>query len=206
MDNPCFFILHFVFCNLQLADGRFAMKANVLGVSLALLLCLPALSVAQTTGRTDGPEKSELGKGGYPFGGQTGHVFLTPSFGSGFFEVPGRGEQTGLLYGLDLGYEMDEWIGLQGSYAYLTDRRMSIFGVGSRFTCRRLPFAYDLFVQPGLYAPRGGARNFGLASGVGISVIPHERVQVGIHYAHDAIFSDTRSHLDRVYATVGVSF
>ncbi len=182
------------------------MKTIAWTTVFVLLLCLPALSSAQTPGRTDGPEKGELGKGGYPFGGQAGRVFLTPSFGSGFFEVPGRGEQTGLLYGLDLGYEMDEWVGLQGSYAYLTDRRMSIFGVGARFTYRRHPFAYDLFVQPGLYAPRDGARNFGLASGVGISIIPHERVQFGIHYAHDAVFSDTPSHLNRVYATVGVYF
>ncbi len=182
------------------------MKTMRIGLILGILACGPALALGQATGRTDGQEKGEYGKGGYPFGGQAARAFVTPSFGSGFFDVPGKGVQTGLYYGLDLGCEIDEWIGLQGSYGYLTDRRLSIFGLGARFTRRSLPFAYHAFVQPGLYAPRGGQRSFGLAAGAGISVVPQDRIQVGLHYAHDFIFSDVRSHLDRVYATLGVTF
>lgn len=173
---------------------------------LFVLLCLPALAGAEGTGRTDGPEKSEYGKGGYPFGGRVGRFYVTPAFGSGFFEVPRKGNETGLLYGLDLGYEMDEWVGLQGSYHYLTDRAMSLFGLGSRFTYRQLPFAYHVSMQAGLYVPRAGSGDFGLAPGAGIDVVLHERVQVGLNYCHDFIFSDARAHLNRVYATVGVYF
>ncbi len=173
---------------------------------LFLLLCLPVLAGAQTTGRTDGPEKSEYGKGGYPFGGRVGRFYVTPAFGSGFFDAPQKGVQTGLLYGLDLGYEMDEWVGLQGSYHYLTDRNMSTFGLGSRFTYRHLPFAYHVSVQAGFYAPRAGSRDFGLAPGMGVDVVLHERLQVGLGFRHDFIFSDARSRLNRVYATVGVYF
>jgi hypothetical protein len=173
---------------------------------LLLLLGFATLAGAQATGRTDGPEKSEYGKGGYPFGGRVGRFYVTPAFGSGFFDAPQRGAQTGLLYGLDLGYEMDEWVGLQGSYHYLTDRDVSLFGLGSRFTYRRLPFAYHVSVQAGLYAPRAGSRDFGLAPGAGVDVVLHERLQVGLGFRRDFIFSDARSRLSRVYATVGVYF
>ncbi|MSS73660.1 MAG: hypothetical protein EXS64_19560 [Candidatus Latescibacteria bacterium] len=181
------------------------MKTFVIG-SLLVLLCLPAFARAENTGRTDGPEKSEYGKGGYPFGARVGRLYVTPAFGSGFFDAPPQKNETGLLYGLDLGYEMDEWVALQGSYHYLTDRAMSLFGLGSRFTYRQLPFAYHISVQAGLYAPRTGPTNFGLAPGAGIDVVLHERVQVGLSYCHDFIFSDVRSHLNRVYATVGIYF
>ena len=181
------------------------MKTFVIG-SLLFLLSLPALSFAETPGRTDGPEKSEYGKGGYPFGARVGRFYVTPAFGSGFFDTPQKRDETGLLYGLDLGYEVDEWVGLQGGYHYLTDRAMSLFGLGSRFTYRQLPFAWHVSAQAGLYVPRAGARNFGLAPGAGVDVVLHERVQVGLNYCHDFIFSDVRSHLNRVYATVGFYF
>jgi hypothetical protein len=181
------------------------MKSVLIRLFFALLF-LPALVRAETPGRTDGPEKSEYGKGGYPFGGSVGRFYVTPAFGSGFFDTPQKKDETGLLYGLDLGYEMDEWVSLQGSYYYLTDRATSLFGIGSRFTVRRLPFAYHVSVQAGLYAPRAGTRDFGLAPGAGIDVVLHERVQVGLNYRHDVIFSDVRARLDRVYATVGIYF
>lgn len=182
------------------------MRTLASGLSLALLLCLPGLPLADTPGRTDGPEMGEYGKGGYPFGGRTSRLYVTPSFGTGFYQTSGGHSQTGLLYGMEVGVEAEGWVGLHGSYAYITDRRMSIAGVGARFTWRSQPFAFHASVQPGIYAPRVGSSAFGLATGGGISVLPHERIEVGLQYTHDMIFSDRRGRVDRVFATVGIFF
>ena len=178
------------------------MKTTIATALAALCLCALALPVsAQETGRTDGPEESEYTTGGYPFGGPAGKLYISPSFGTGVFDVGGLGSQSGLLYGIDFGYEMDSWIGLQGGYSYLADRKMSIFGLGSRLSYTAEPFLYYTTVTAGLYAPEGGSRRFGLAPGAGIEIAFHERFRVGLDYKHDFIFEETETqHLDRIYA------
>ena len=180
------------------------MKIFALGLCLVLLVTAPP-GVAQE-GRTDGPEGSEYGKGGYPFSGREARLYLNPLFGSGIFEVAGAGDQTGLLYGLDVGYEMEEWIGLEGSYSYLRDRELSIFGLGSRFSYNRHPFIYSFTVQAGLYSQKTGDNNFGLAPGTGVDIVVGERYRVGLHYRRDFVFSDSRTRLNRVFARIGFYF
>ena len=96
---------------------------------------------------------------------------------------------------------MDEWLGIQAGYAYLSDRNMSIISLGSRFAYVFAPFVYHVSLNAGLYAPEQGDRNFGLAPGAGIDIILHERVRIGLDYKHDFVFSDNRTtDIDRVYA------
>ena len=166
---------------------------------LALVLCAVP-TTAQETGRTDGSEGSEYTRGGYPFG-TGGRFFFNGSFGSGFFDTPNLGNKTGFLYGLALGYEMDEWLGIQGEYTYLSDRDMSILSLGSRLSYPWHPFVYHVSVQAGLYIPEVGSRNFGLAPGAGIDIVIHERVRIGLNYKHDFVFTDNQTtDIDRVYA------
>ena len=173
----------------------------------AVILCtfVAALN-AEETGRTDGPEEGEYGKGGYPFGGPAGRFYISPTFGSGVFDTPGLRNQTGLLYGIRMGYEMEEWLGIQGGFDYLSDRKMSIFSLGSRFAYPWHPFVYYASVSAGLYSPESGDRHFGIAPGAGIDIVIHDRVRVGLEYKHDLIFSDDRSHMDRVFAGLRLSF
>lgn len=169
--------------------------------TLAIALLLTGGANAQT-GRTDGGEESEFGKGGYPFGEQRHRFYLNTAFGSGFFDKTDLNHtRTGFLYGAELGVEMDEWLGIQAGYAYLSDRKMSIISLGSRFAYVFDPFVYHVSLNAGLYAPEQGDQNFGLAPGAGIDIILHERVRIGLDYKHDFVFSDNRTtDIDRVYA------
>ena len=97
----------------------------------AAMLCMPL--DAGEPGRTDGPEGSEVGRGGYPFGGPEGRFYISPAFGSGIFDRNADDSRTGLLYSMNLGYERDGWLAIEGGYAYLSDRELSIYSLGSRF-------------------------------------------------------------------------
>ncbi|MDA0711421.1 MAG: hypothetical protein O3B73_14570, partial [bacterium] len=157
---------------------------------------------------TDGPEESEYGRGGNPFGGATSQFYARAAFGSGFFKIPGLADtQTGFLYGIDLGYEIDGWLGVEAGYAYLTDRDMSIFSVGSRFAYIYDPFVYHVSLSAGLYDPEIGSQNFGIAPGAGIDIRLSDRVRLGLDYKHDFIFTDNiTTDMDRVYAGLKLSF
>lgn len=170
-------------------------------LTLALSLVLAGASYAQS-GRTDGTEESEFGKGGYPFGGPQNRIYLNTAFGSGFFKNAGlNNTNTGFLYGIDLGFEIDQWLGIQAGYTYLSDRDMSIISIGSRFAYTFAPFVYHASLSAGLYAPQNGTRNFGLAPGAGIDIMVHEKIRLGLDYKHDYIFTDSETtHMDRVYA------
>lgn len=171
---------------------------------LTLLTCLALASapaLAQDTGRTDGPEESEYGKGGNPFGSNIGRLYLNAAFGSGFFSGSDLSDETGFTYGFDFGYEMEEWIGIHGGYTYLSDRNMSIYRVGTSYSYPWFPFVYNVALDAGLYDPEFGDRSFGLAPGAGIDIILGENVRLGLNYRHDFIFTDNvTTDMDRVYA------
>ena len=184
------------------------MKTLLSMVALTLLVFLvinPA--VAEDGGRTDGPESSEYGTGGYPYGGPGGRLYVSPAFGSGIFDGLESNSRSGLLYGLDIGYERDGWIGIQGSYTYLADRNLSIYGVGARLAYPTEPFVYYLSTHAGLYSPEEGDRHFGIAPGAGIDIVVSERVRLGLNYRHDFIFQDTFTQdVDRVYVGLKLYF
>ena len=168
-------------------------------VAIIALMTTPVL--AQDEGRTDGPEESEYGKGGNPFGTTVGRLYLNGAFGSGFYQGPSLGDETGFVYGFDLGYEMDEWIGVQGSYAYVSDRELSIYSIGTNFSYHWYPFVYSVGLGAGLYDHEVGDRHFGLSPGAGIDIVLGENVRLGLNYKHDYIFTDTvTTDIDRVYA------
>ena len=175
------------------------MKHLLFTFAIALLL---GSGASAQTGRTDGAEESEFGKGGYPFGDSGHRVYLNTAFGSGFFDLADVNKtRTGFLYGVELGVEMDQWLGIQAGYNYLSDRDMSIFSLGSRFAYTYDPFVYHVSLSTGLYAPNKGSRNFGLAPGAGIDIVLHKRVRIGLDYKHDFIFTDNRTtDMDRIYA------
>ena len=179
---------------------------GIIATALATLL-LPSAAAAEAGGRTDGPEASEHGQGGYPFGGPTGRLYISPAFGSGILNNPETGSRSGLLYGVDVGYERDGWIGIQGAYTYLPDQDLSIYSIGTRLAYPTDPFVYYISAHAGLYAPEAGANHFGLAPGAGIDVVVSERVRLGLNYKHDFIFRDTFTQdVDRVYAGIKLYF
>tara|TARA_B100000676_G_C17531690_1_gene557970 strand:+ start:44 stop:589 length:546 start_codon:yes stop_codon:yes gene_type:complete len=168
---------------------------------LAIVAVATTATTAQDVGRTDGPEQSEYGKGGNPFGTSIGRLYLSGTFGSGFFEGSTLSDETGFMYGFDLGYEMHDWIGVQGGYTYLSDRDLSIYSVGTNFSYPWHPFVYNVSLGAGLYDPDTGDRSFGIAPGAGVDIVLGENVRLGLNYKHDFIFTDTvTTDMDRVYA------
>lgn len=182
------------------------MKSTIFTLIVAgclVLLSLP--SVARESGRTDGPEGSEVGYGGYTYGGPDGRFYVNTSFGSGIFNGNSDGSRTGLIYGVDLGYERYGWLAVEGGYAYLSKRKLSIFNLGSRFDYNADPLVYFFSAQAGLYRPEDGESNFGLAPGAGIDIILNDRIRVGLNYKRDFIFADgSTTAIDRLYA--GLTF
>ena len=170
--------------------------------------CLALLSmplVARESGRTDGPEGSEVGAGGYAYGGPAGRFYVNPSFGSGIFNGKTNGNGAGLLYSLNLGYEREGWLAIEGGYSYLSDRTMSIYSLGSRLDYNADPFVYYFSLQAGLYKPEDGESDFGLAPGAGIDIILNDRIRLGLNYKRDFIFSDgNTTKIDR--PCVGLKF
>ena len=182
------------------------MKRNILGI-IGLVVVVATSAVAQDDGRTDGPEESEYGKGGNPFGSTIGRLYLNAAFGSGFFKNAALSDETGFLYGLDFGYEMHDWIGVQGGYVYLSDRDLSIFSLGTNFSYPWHPFVYNVGLGAGLYVPDAGERSFGIAPGAGVDIVLGENVRLGLNYKHDFIFTDTvTTDMDRLYAGLKFMF
>jgi hypothetical protein len=179
---------------------------TITGATL-IVFTLVAAAAAQETGRTDGPDESEYGKGGYPYGGGVEQFYITPSFGSG--SVDGA---TGLLYGFDVGYKTDGWIGVQGGYSYLSEAQLHIATLGARFDYAFEPFVSYVTMQAGLYSKDGGNRNFGVAPGAGIDIQLGDRLRLGLKVAHDFILSDpdpvlsTDDDVDRISLGISVAF
>ena len=182
------------------------MKRKMVGI-VALIALTGASAMAQDVGRTDGLEDSECGKGGNPFGTTVARLYLNAAFGSGFFQGTGLSDDTGVVYGLDLGYEMHDWIGVQGGYTYLSDRDLSIYSIGTNFSYPWNPFIYNVGLGAGLYALDTGDRSFGISPSAGVDIILGENVRLGLNYKHDFIFTDTATtDIDRVYAGLKFMF
>ena len=176
-----------------------ASSFTIIVIICAALFCTPL--DAGEPGRTDGPEGSELGRGGYPFGGPDGRFYVNPAFGSGRFDQTATGNRSGLLYGVDLGYERYGWLAIEGGYAYVSDSELSIYSLGSRMDYNADPFVYYVTTHAGLYKPVEGQSNFGLAPGAGIDVILNDRIRIGLNYKRDFIFADESTrNIDRVFA------
>jgi len=108
---------------------------------------------------------------------------------------------------LDIGFEKDEWLGIERSYTYLSDRRLSIIHLGSRLAYQTEPFDYSFTTHAGLYTSGDGDSHFGIAPEAEIDVILNDRFRVELSYKHDFIFeNNTATGLDRITAELRFYF
>jgi opacity protein-like surface antigen len=163
-------------------------------------------------GRTDGPEGSEVGKGGYPHYGTPGRLYIEPFFGAAVVDIEpeGRGDdisQTDLMYGVNVGYLMEEWLGVQVGYGYIAgDQKTSIYSVGMRNILRYDPFNWYMRLDAELYSPDAGKSRFGIAPAVGAEIVISDQLSAGLQYQHDFIFSDDSISINRFTASLRVNF
>ena len=154
------------------------------------------------TGRTDGPEGSEVGRGGYPHYGTPGSLFIEPFFGAAAVD-----KQTDLIYGAKVGYMIKEWLGVQAGYGYIAgDQKSSIYSVGIRNVLQTEPFNWHLGLDAELYSPDVGDSRFGIAPSVGAEVVITDMLRAGLQYQHDFIFADDTISINRFTARLQLKF
>lgn len=177
-------------------------------LSLATLLCWASHASAQERGRTDGPEGSEYGKGGYD-DGRGGPFSLEFIWGAAFYSSPtprGAPEGPPLFVGLTGAFWADDWFQLELSGAYLFDGGRINALVGPRFRTAGYPVSLNAGLKAGgLVIPEEGFR-FGISPQVGADIMLYrDRLLLGLNYAADIPLGGG-SVANRVFMNVGYRF
>ncbi len=181
--------------------------------AFVLLAAVPLQALAQERGRTDGPEGSEYGKGGYsrPSSGQLSLQF---DWGAGVNqEPPPQGAPKGppIFLGLTAAYWWDDWLQLDFSGAYVLDGGRLDLLAGPRFRTYGYPLSLYAGLKAGaIFVPELGMR-FGLSPQVGADFIVGDRdnIILGLAYALDIPLparADGGSNTHRVFMSLGYRF
>lgn len=157
-------------------------------------------------GRTDGPEGSEYGKGGYQRHHTGGGYYLDGYFGSASVDWEGLRAQSDLIAGFDAGYMVEDWLAFQVGYGYITDQKIGLYSLGMRSSYDAEPFNYYFTLGAEVFSPDQGDSQFGLVPGVGAEMMLNDRLRVGLGYQHDFIFADREVGIDRFTAKVVLGF
>lgn len=161
-------------------------------------------------GRTDGPEGSEYGKGGYGRFRSEGQLYVEGYLGSATVHTEYKNglesEKTDLITGLYAGYQIENWLGFQVGYARIVDQNAHLLSAGTRSVFDAGSFAYYFAVDAEIYSPSEGDSYFAIAPGVGAEVGLTDRLHVGLHLQRDVIFSDDSIGINRLGAKVRFDF
>ena len=185
------------------------MKAIIL---IALLALTTRAYADAGQGRTDGPEGSEYGQGGYAHGGQYGRFYVEGFMGSATVEFeegklsPIRSSRTDILAGFNAGYMIEDWLGFQLGYGRISDQDINLYSGGIRSAYSTEPFNYYFSLDAELYAPSVGKNHFGIVPGVGAEVILHQNMRVGLRFQRDFIFGDETIKINKFSAKIRVDF
>lgn len=159
--------------------------------AVAVLAALPLSAVAQERGRTDGPEGSEYGKGGYEdLHGGGGRVSLEFNWGAALNAErppPGAPEGPPLFLGLTASFWGDDWYQLDISGSYVLDGGRTNLLVGPRFRTYGYPLSLHAGLRAGaIFIPEEGVR-FGLSPIVGADILVGNREDIilGLSYSPD---------------------
>ena len=165
---------------------------------------------AADPGRTDGPEGSEYGKGGYGRFRSEGQLYVEGYLGSATvsteYESGLETQETDLFTGLYVGYQIENWLGFQVGYARIANQAAHLISAGTRSVFDASPFAYYLAIDAEIYAPAGRDSHFAVAPGVGAEVGLNETLHVGLHLQRDIIFADDSIGINRLSAKIRFNF
>ena len=173
-------------------------------IALIALLALAVGAQAATPGRTDGPEGSEYGKGGYWQKVQHGRFYTEGFLGTAMVE--GADTETSLISGLDVGYMVEEWLAFRVGFARILDQNINLYASGVRSAYITRPFNYYFSLDAELYSPEVGDTRFGIVPGVGAEVILSDRLRAGLRFQRDFIFANDEIRINRFTAKIQVDF
>ena len=192
--------------------GGKPMKRMTILSALVLMTASATMAAEPEPGRTDGPEGSEYGKGGYQNWRTSGRFFVEGTFGAATFDFESEDgtvdeSSTDLASGLNLGYMLDNNIGLQLGFSHIaSDPSANLYSIGMRNSLGLEPFNYFFMLDAELYSPDGGSSKFGIAPGVGAEMVLNDKLQVGLRFQHDFIFADDAISINRFTARVQFNF
>lgn len=158
-------------------------------------------------GRTDGPEGSEVGQGGYRRAPGPGALQLTVDFG-GAITDKGSGEplhDRPYFIGVDAAWSADDWLLLEVSAAYDFDLERTLVLAGPRFRSPFAPVALGIGVKAGLMSWSSRTR-FGVTPEASAELEVGSRGVFGLHYALDVPVEQDTTVTHRVYLGLGVRF
>jgi len=186
---------------------RLLVTAAVLGMAAASWAAPPAF------GRTDGPEGSEIGQGGYPWYRGPGQFYVEGMLGAATVDIEPEDESlpdtdaTDMLAGFNVGYMTEDWLSFQVGYGrILADDPTDLFTAGIRNSMNLEPFNYYFSLDAGLYAPSEGDTRFAIVPGVGAEAVLTERLQVGLQFQRDFVFADDAISISRFTARARLKF
>ena len=192
-------------------------KGSLLLASLPLALFLfvavtSSSALAGTEpGRTDGPEGSEYGKGGYRFLTTYGKYYLEGYFGAAVIDIEPDNvphtSTTELMGGFGVGYLVEERLAVQLGYGHISgDLSADLYSIGMRQSVNRRPFNYLIGLDAEIYSPDKGSSEFGIAPAVGAELIMNDHLRLGLQFQHDFIFSDDNISINRFSARLQYNF
>jgi hypothetical protein len=178
--------------------------------AVRMAVCVSVLAAggawAQDRGRTDGPEGSEVGKGGYtPASGGLGGFSLTLD-GGGAFTTKGPQISPPLFAGITASYWNQEFYRIDLSGFYIPDPKIWGVMLGPSFHTTTWPVAFSAGFQAGLHIPNEGSVNFILSPRVGMDFITESHFQLGVNANWDLNLADFDRSIIRVYLSVGYRF
>lgn len=181
-------------------------RSAAAAILLATLLPSPApAQPAPPPGRTDGPEGSEVGQGGYRRAPGPGAFQVTLDAGGAITDESSRValKDRPYFFGVDLGWSPDDWLLLELTGAYDFDLERTLVLVGPRLRTPASPFALSAGVKAGLMARDGDAR-FGVTPQVGAELEASDRFVLGLHYALDIPMEQDTTVTHRIFLGLGV--
>lgn len=181
--------------------------------AVVLWAVMPLSAAAQERGRTDGPEGSEYGKGGYESPSERRHS-LELQWGAA---VNQRSSPAGaprgppLFLGLNASFWGDDWYQLDFNGAYVLDGGRLDLLVGPRFRTYGYPLSFHVGLKAGaIFIPEVGLR-FGLSPQAGADLLlgRREEILLGLAYALDIpqpARADGGSNTHRLFMSLGYRF
>ena len=184
------------------------MTRTSLGRVLAVLVAVgcSGAAFAQERGRTDGPEGSEYGKGGYsaPGGGRFSLVLNWGAAMASSEPLSGLPDGPPLFVGLTGSFWIDEWFIIDVSPSFLLDSSRVNVLIGPRFRASWYPLSFNLGLQAGpVFVPGSGTR-FAISPNASIDSLFADHYILGLAYAPDITFGAATEH--RVFLTAGYRF
>lgn len=178
------------------------MRSSLVHTFLTLTLFLPAGALAQESGRTDGPEGSEVGKGGYTRAAGPASFSLAVQWGAA---ITHDAPNAPLFLGGAADYWVEDWFQIELSGAYLFDTERGQVMIGPRVRSLAWPIELTGALEAGPIFFKGGTTRFGLSPTVGAEMTFGRHALLGLHYAVDVPIPDGPAS-QRVYLSLGWRF